>query len=375
MATDLSKWDSDQTLYLFTSLTAGSSHIVTATSRMETILKANRIPFTYIDTATNEEARKLFQRRAAGKKLPLLVKEGYVLGDILEIEELNEFGELPDVIGPAPTVATSITTAPQNPNFKAPYGSAAPPKEGGSSAASTTSASREKENEPSLSVEVQEAMARASSEVASIAASKKSTPSIKVAETETPAERTSTDKPRSSIDSAAISVKSSIAPMPDTPATATSGDQLAGQPDHKVHRGSSVSEAAEGDIKKVEEATTIPEGKEYQPHDIPTETPSAEPSLASASRPPTMYDDETLGKASFESTEAAMADAEKDLLRELERGITHTSIEDQPNAESSKSGAPADAKEPTNTTTAEEEPEKGKQKAADNGAQDGESEA
>ncbi|KAK7552738.1 hypothetical protein BKA81DRAFT_156572 [Phyllosticta paracitricarpa] len=182
MATDLSKWDSDQTLYLFTSLTAGSSHIITATSRMETILKANRIPFTYIDTATNEEARKLFQRRAAGKKLPLLVKEGYVLGDITEVEELNEFGELPDVIGPAPTVATSITTAPQNPNFKAPYGNAAPPKEGGSSAASTISASKEKE--PSLSAEVQEAMARASSEVASIAASKKSTPSVKVAESE-----------------------------------------------------------------------------------------------------------------------------------------------------------------------------------------------
>ncbi|KAK7521982.1 uncharacterized protein IWZ02DRAFT_429909 [Phyllosticta citriasiana] len=374
MATDLSKWDSDQTLYLFTSLTAGSSHIITATSRMETILKANRIPFTYIDTATNEEARKLFQRRAAGKKLPLLVKEGYVLGDITEVEELNEFGELPDVIGHAPTVATSITTAPQNPNFTAPYGNAAPPKEGGSSAASTISASKEKE--PSLSAEAQEAMARASSEVASIAASKKSTPSVKVAESEAAAERPSTDRPRSSIDSAAISVKSSIAPMPDTPATATSGDQLAGQPDYKVHRGSSVSEAAEGDIKKVEEATAIPEDKEYQPKDIATETPSAEPSLASASRPSTTFDDETLGKASFESTGAAMADAEKDLLRELERGITHTSIEDQPKAESSTtSGAPAYAKEPTNTKTAEEEPEKGKQKAADNGAQDGESEA
>lgn len=35
----------DGTLYLFTSLTAGSSHIITATSRLETILKANRIPF------------------------------------------------------------------------------------------------------------------------------------------------------------------------------------------------------------------------------------------------------------------------------------------------------------------------------------------
>jgi hypothetical protein len=64
-------------LYLFTSLTAGSSHIVTATSRIETILKNARIPFTYIDTATNENAKKLFQRRARGKKLPFLVKDGF----------------------------------------------------------------------------------------------------------------------------------------------------------------------------------------------------------------------------------------------------------------------------------------------------------
>ncbi|KAF2084005.1 hypothetical protein K490DRAFT_3938, partial [Saccharata proteae CBS 121410] len=89
----------DPTLYLFTSLTAGSSHIVTATSRIETILKANRIPFTYIDTATNDLAKKLFQRRAAGKKLPLLVKEGYVLGGITEIEEWNEYEELHENIG------------------------------------------------------------------------------------------------------------------------------------------------------------------------------------------------------------------------------------------------------------------------------------
>jgi hypothetical protein len=76
---ELLQWENDKNLYLFTSLTAGSSHIVTATSRIETILKNNRIPFTYIDTATNEGARKLFQRRARGKKLPLLVKEGFVI--------------------------------------------------------------------------------------------------------------------------------------------------------------------------------------------------------------------------------------------------------------------------------------------------------
>lgn len=77
--TDLSHWDKDPRLFLFTSLTAGSSHIVTATSRIETILRANRIPFNAVDTATDETARKLYGRRAAKRKLPFLVKEGYVI--------------------------------------------------------------------------------------------------------------------------------------------------------------------------------------------------------------------------------------------------------------------------------------------------------
>jgi hypothetical protein len=80
--TDLQHWEQDKALYLFTSLTAGSSHIVTATNRIETILKSARIPFTYVDTATDESAKKLFQRRGKGKKLPFLVKEGFVIGDV-----------------------------------------------------------------------------------------------------------------------------------------------------------------------------------------------------------------------------------------------------------------------------------------------------
>lgn len=76
---ELAVYDNDPTLYLFTSLTAGSSHIITATSRIETILRANKIPFKGVDTATDELAKKLYQRRARGKKLPLLVKEGYVI--------------------------------------------------------------------------------------------------------------------------------------------------------------------------------------------------------------------------------------------------------------------------------------------------------
>lgn len=64
----------DETLYLYTSLSAGSSHIVTATSRIETILKANKIPFKAVDCATDDKARMIWQRRSKGKKLPGLVK-------------------------------------------------------------------------------------------------------------------------------------------------------------------------------------------------------------------------------------------------------------------------------------------------------------
>lgn len=77
---DLSELEKDPRLFLYTSLTAGSSHIITATSRMETILKANRIPFQAIDVATDEKARRLWGRRAGKRKLPGLVKEGFVIG-------------------------------------------------------------------------------------------------------------------------------------------------------------------------------------------------------------------------------------------------------------------------------------------------------
>lgn len=76
----------DPALYLYTSLTSGSSHIVTATSRLETILKANRIPFRAIDIATDEKARMLWGRRSGKdesgrvRKIPGLVQEGLVIG-------------------------------------------------------------------------------------------------------------------------------------------------------------------------------------------------------------------------------------------------------------------------------------------------------
>ncbi|KAH8690661.1 hypothetical protein BGW36DRAFT_58500 [Talaromyces proteolyticus] len=90
---------SDSTLYLYTSLTAGSSHIITATSRLETILKANKIPFRAIDVATDDAARRLWGRYSKGRKLPGLVKYRTIIGDLEQIEEWNEYGELKMEIG------------------------------------------------------------------------------------------------------------------------------------------------------------------------------------------------------------------------------------------------------------------------------------
>lgn len=79
-------FEDDPALYIFTSLTAGSSHIVTATSRLETILRANRVPFKAVDIATDEKARRLWTRRAGKdeggriRKLPGLMQEGFIVG-------------------------------------------------------------------------------------------------------------------------------------------------------------------------------------------------------------------------------------------------------------------------------------------------------
>ncbi len=79
-------YSTDPALYIYTSLTAGSSHIFTATSRLETILRANRVPFKALDIAVDDKARMLWGRRAgkdAGgrqRKIPGLVQMGMVLG-------------------------------------------------------------------------------------------------------------------------------------------------------------------------------------------------------------------------------------------------------------------------------------------------------
>lgn len=72
--------DDPDTIYLLTSLTAGSSSIITATSRLEHLLKSNKVPFKAVDLATDDRARGLWGRRSGGKRLPGVVKDGMVLG-------------------------------------------------------------------------------------------------------------------------------------------------------------------------------------------------------------------------------------------------------------------------------------------------------
>ena len=105
-------YHTDPNLYLYTSLTAGSSQIITATSRMETILKANKIQFQALDVATDEKARMLWGRRAGKRKLPGLVRMGMIVGDLGEVEEWNEYGELRDNLEPGPRPALSAPATP-----------------------------------------------------------------------------------------------------------------------------------------------------------------------------------------------------------------------------------------------------------------------
>ncbi|MCJ1246221.1 hypothetical protein MMC30_003427 [Trapelia coarctata] len=119
-------YHSDPTLWLYTSLTAGSSQIITATSRLETILKANKIPFKALDVATDEKARMLWGRRAGKRKLPGLVRMGMVVADIEEVEEWNEYGEIkqnllqPGDLPSSSTPTPSTTNTPSKPPPPAP---------------------------------------------------------------------------------------------------------------------------------------------------------------------------------------------------------------------------------------------------------------
>ncbi|CAD0031721.1 unnamed protein product [Aureobasidium pullulans] len=262
-AHDLSAWDKDGRVFLFTSLTAGSSHIITATSRIETILNANRIPFLAIDTATNESARRLWGRRAAGKKLPGLVKEGFV---IAVFEEWNEFGEIKENIGdvppassaPAPGGEAVTTRATMHPTTTAQPPAPLPVKPTATAANKSASDKSDPLQTPMANLSMKEA----ATEAAAIGAARKGpAPGIndtKVAPLKSPTQT-------SSLAESSEAPESSKAPEPAPLSAVESSDDLAAAVAtpagtiQQKHRGSSVSNANPEEIKELEQSSAIPE--------------------------------------------------------------------------------------------------------------------
>jgi hypothetical protein len=87
-----------EAVFLYTSLTAGGFHVMSDTNRLSTILTSNKIEFTMVDLATNERAKRIWKWRGKGKKLPAVVRDDEIIGDITEIEDANEFGEVRDMV-------------------------------------------------------------------------------------------------------------------------------------------------------------------------------------------------------------------------------------------------------------------------------------
>jgi len=295
-AHDLSAWDKDGRVFLFTSLTSGSSHIVTATSRVETILNANRIPFMAIDTATNESAKRLWGRRSGGKKFPVLVKEGYVIADLDEVEEWNEFGEIKENIGdiipigstPAPGGEAVTTRATIHATAQPPAQLPIKP-----TATAATKSTQDK-TEPLQSPMVNLSMKEAATQAASIGAARKGpTPGIndtKVAPLKSSLPETDSAPKPETMNSSSDTKRESIQTAEDTPAQASStaaheeteepSTTLSSAPSTAVesdetsttatpagsiqqkHRGSSVSMADPEKIKELEQSSAIPEADE-----------------------------------------------------------------------------------------------------------------
>ncbi|KEQ76262.1 hypothetical protein M436DRAFT_40594 [Aureobasidium namibiae CBS 147.97] len=266
-AHDLSAWDKDGRVFLFTSLTSGSSHIITATSRVETILNANRIPFMAIDTATNESAKRLWGRRSRGKKFPALVKEGFVLADLEEVEEWNEFGEIKENIGditpigsaPAPGGEAVTTRATMHPTTQPPAQLPIKPT------ATAATKSAEDKTEPLQSPMADPSMKEAAAQAASIGAARKGpTPGIndtKVAplKSNTAAQASDAPAPEKTEEPSTTpsSAPSALVESDDVSATATPAGSMV-----RKHRGSSVSIADPETIKELEKSVAIPEDED-----------------------------------------------------------------------------------------------------------------
>ncbi|KAF3145745.1 hypothetical protein TWF703_006887 [Orbilia oligospora] len=174
-------------LYIYLSLSAGSSTIDTGLRVLERILKANKIPFSVIDISTDDKARSIWTRRKGPKqKLPAAVpsfspsapsisavkldkaspcdtkanhkpnlRQHMSVGgdfpcsfiqDFTEVEEWNEYGELKQKLGLETPSASSLpqtattTTVDKKPEDKqaVPSGSVAIAAEAAAAAAKKT---------------------------------------------------------------------------------------------------------------------------------------------------------------------------------------------------------------------------------------------
>lgn len=81
----------NEPVYIYTSLAGGGFHMPTRTNKLATILTGNRIPFTYRDLGTDEQARNVWRRYGRGRLLPAVVRgSDDIIGNWEEIEEANE---------------------------------------------------------------------------------------------------------------------------------------------------------------------------------------------------------------------------------------------------------------------------------------------
>lgn len=81
-------------VFLYTSLSSAMNNMVSRTNRMAHILESHKIKFTYVDVATDERAKRLWRWKSKGRMLPGIVRDGEIICDFPELEEINEDHEV-----------------------------------------------------------------------------------------------------------------------------------------------------------------------------------------------------------------------------------------------------------------------------------------
>ena len=96
---EIRKLNEQEPVYIYTSLAGGGFHMIPRTNRLSTILTANRVPFTYRDLGTDDEARKVWKTFSKGRSLPGVVRgRNDLIGNWEDVEEANEDYKLRELI-------------------------------------------------------------------------------------------------------------------------------------------------------------------------------------------------------------------------------------------------------------------------------------